>query len=94
MTYHRNYDSVNCHWCGGYAKRYKSYDKHIFCSNRCKMAHYRAYKKYVTHLTGEQQLQQARSVTHHVSKKTTKATADKLQKNPAERPGIRKGRSG
>ena len=39
---------VICHWCGKHFKAKRSRLEVRFCSARCKMAHHRAYKKYVT----------------------------------------------
>jgi len=38
-----------CRWCGNRYKAKKASEKPGFCTNVCKQAHYRAYKKYVTH---------------------------------------------
>lgn len=57
MTRSYYWTDLNCHWCGSVAKRPKTKRTHVFCSNRCKMAHRRAYHRYVTHMT---RLNQAR----------------------------------
>lgn len=44
------YDVV-CRWCG---KMLPRYTKSQFGSSKCKQAHYRAYKKYVTRLVDRQ----------------------------------------
>lgn len=37
-------DYIRCAWCGTPIYNYKR----RFCSDKCKMAHHRAYNKYVT----------------------------------------------
>jgi len=37
-----------CRWCGKGYKGTKPNDRDGFCCAKCKQAHYRAYKKYVT----------------------------------------------
>ena len=47
---YRNYCSYDkyCRWCGKAYKAKAPIGKDGFHSNACKMAHHRAYKKYVT----------------------------------------------
>jgi len=37
-----------CRWCGYTYNPGKATDRDGFCKKKCKAAHYRAYKKYVT----------------------------------------------
>jgi len=41
-------DSKHCRWCGVAYRAHKPVDRDGFCKDACKMAHARAYKKYVT----------------------------------------------
>ncbi len=45
---------TTCHWCGSSTRVPKFEQKHVFCCNRCKMAHWRAYNRYVTRITRQQ----------------------------------------
>lgn len=46
------YENVkHCRWCGQTYKAKKPTDRDGFDKPRCKQAHYRAYKKYVTATT-------------------------------------------
>lgn len=41
-------ENLYCRWCGNEYKSKKPQVRDGFCCNACKMAHQRAYKKYVT----------------------------------------------
>jgi len=47
--YKKGYKTIkHCRWCGITYKAVKPYKQDGFCSDAHKMAHHRAYKKYVT----------------------------------------------
>ncbi|MBA7661582.1 hypothetical protein ES703_69602 [subsurface metagenome] len=43
---------VVCHWCGKHFMAKRGRLEVRFCSAKCKMAHHRAYKRYVTRTAG------------------------------------------
>jgi hypothetical protein len=53
----------HCRWCG--TEYYANYPNHKdgFCSVSCKQAHYRAYKRYITHTRPNQEPAARRQVT-------------------------------
>ena len=48
MYYAHAYYNNHCRWCGKAYRAKKPLEKDGFCSNAHKMAHHKAYKKYVT----------------------------------------------
>ncbi|GAI71348.1 unnamed protein product [marine sediment metagenome] len=44
----------HCRWCGEPYRASRPIGRDGFCTGKCKQAHYRAYKKYVTAKTGQQ----------------------------------------
>lgn len=59
----------HCRWCQTVYSAIKPYDRDGFCTTPCKQAHYRAYKKYVTHRSTIRQHPAAPSVTPKTHKK-------------------------
>ena len=53
MTKWQPRDDKHCRWCQKQYYAYKPLYRDGFCSPKCKQAHYRAYKAYVTTKTGQ-----------------------------------------
>lgn len=77
----RNYHYVHmCHWCRIPYQSSKCERDARFCSPRCKQAHHRAYKNYVTAAAKLQTESQVRSVTPSKAKKKGTHAKKKSQK--------------
>lgn len=48
MYYAHAWYDKHCRWCQKAYHAHKPVDRDGFCCGKCKQAHYRAYKKYVT----------------------------------------------
>lgn len=72
------YMNPRCHWCGKACKLPYADPKHMYCSNRCKMAHWRAFKNWqkralptATTVTQNSRRRRSNQVTQNAGKKRT-----------------------
>ena len=62
----------HCRWDGVAYNATKPNDRDGFCCAKCKQAHYRAYKAYVTARSAGPDVGQVKSVTQNAHKKRAK----------------------
>lgn len=65
-------EKKHCRWCGKPYMASKPVGKDGFDNPKCKQAHYRAYKSYVTRLIAISPADQARRLRRRVTQKKSK----------------------